>query len=113
MNTFVAYYAPDDRNHFTKKGFKSEKEAWKYVKSCLCKLCLQELKQGYCIHNNGKKDTKYPVKEVYLTSCGAEWFVLPEDKFNRVNSFDDILDGAGYKLYKPLKKANNAKSTKN
>ena len=62
-----AVYMPGDEseNDPSKGGFKTYDEAWEYIKSMRCKLCLQQIEE------QGEEEA--------LISCDAEWEIFEEE----------------------------------
>ena len=96
MSKWIAWYAPADSNCETKRGFNSEEEAWKYVATQLCKQCLKEYETGIS-YDLDENEEPYSVEHPSETSCGAEWFVLTEEAYDKAEGFDGILEASGWK----------------
>lgn len=64
------------------KGFKSEDEAWKYIKKhCFCSSYKKELKQRFIIVGKEKDEETINIDHPAETSCGAEWMVETEEQY--------------------------------
>ena len=93
---YIAIYLPDDTLELDKSGFKTKKEAWKYVKTQLCLTCKKDLKKGW-IQYEDEDSEKYNINHPQDTPCGCEWEVIKTKDFNKCDNIMDIMKYAGYK----------------
>lgn len=65
---------PDGMKNPSKSGFRSEEEAWDYVRTQICSLCIEELELGHgeVFEGDPPRIIDHPQK----TGCGAEWSVI-------------------------------------
>ena len=64
---YIAIYLPSDTLELDKSGFKTKKEAWKYVEEHLCLTCKKDLKRGW-VQYEGKDSEKFDVNNPQDTS---------------------------------------------
>ena len=91
---------PDDRQRPDMHGFDSKEEAWEYVFSRMCDLCVEERNRALLgledDEENGIFASLYP-------GCTCEWEVITTPDFLQCETFDDILGAAGSQvIYKAL-----------
>ena len=70
---YKALCLPSDRDDTC--SFDSEEEALEFIKTRLCPSCLEELKRGFMIFDDGEKEE---ISSPFDTLCGAEWMVVVE-----------------------------------
>lgn len=76
-------------NSLTKNGFKTEKDAEEYIESNLCKVCKEDLKNGFIDIDEIEKVT---VEDVFDTQCGSEWVIERQEDYQQCESIKDILN---------------------
>lgn len=99
---YTAYYAPKSESNPSKSGFKSIKEAEKYISEQSCKGCNKDLEKGFI--EIGEEDDIIEIESIMQTSCGAEWFIITDKEYKEYQEeekgFMFILNSAGYKEVK-------------
>lgn len=78
-------WLPETHKDPTQSGFKSKKEAEKYIVSRICEACRHDKNKEWAGMNS---------------PCAAEWLVVPEDLFKEAIDFVDLFKAAGYKKIK-------------
>jgi hypothetical protein len=71
---FTAVYMPDSK--LTRQGFKTKKEAEKYITSRNCNMC---------------------VDDGMGSSCAAEWLIVSDSDYEKSENLGDLFDAAGFK----------------
>jgi len=65
----------------TRSGFSTIEDAETYIKTRVCPACTLTLDAGQETYQyDGINDT-YPVEDVLMTPCGAEWLLLSEVEY--------------------------------
>lgn len=99
---YFACYMPatESEKDPSKGGFNSEKEAWNYISTRLCKSCKLELDRGYQEFGTKEGDSdyeKFPVEDASDTTCGCEWLVMTEEDYRNAESIHDLFEAGGFK----------------
>lgn len=98
---FTAVYMPklqEGEEPKDKSGFVTEEEAEKYIEQFLCNICLEDLKNGYVSDDEGKRI--YDISGIMDTGCGAEWYIIKDEDYEKAETTEDIFMAAGLKKIK-------------
>lgn len=98
---FTAAYGPHLDGDQTRSGFESRDAAIAYILEHCCSVCREDVLRGYLeIEPPDSDETdRIEVSDALDTSCGAEWFIVSDDdwqKFTENKDFTFLLESAGY-----------------
>ena len=99
--SFTAIYMPSlppDKESPDRSGFSTEAEAEEYVFENMCTSCKVERKRF--LDGTGCKDYASEDFAEEHPACFSEWMVVPTEKAESAESWDDLYKAAGWeKVY--------------
>lgn len=90
---YAAVYLQNEE--YDQTGFDTKQEAYKYIEALACDLCVDDIKRGFVAYMNDGVETRDPVDNVLHTHCGAAWFVVTDEEYEKAETIEDILIAAG------------------
>jgi len=87
---YVSVYLPADEDRPEEEFFDTEEEAWNHIgEDHLCRICKEALRPEGVTHSDGSVERCSCPED---TPCGAEWWVLTEERWKECLEDDDDED---------------------
>lgn len=86
---------PDESKRPDMHGFDSKEDAWEYIYSRMCDLCVEERNRALL---GMEDDEENGIFASFRPGCACEWEAIPTDDLLKCETFSDIMDAAGAKV---------------
>lgn len=80
---------PDNSKRPDRHGFDSKEEAWEYIFSRMCDVCVTERNMALMGLEEDEENGLHPS---FHPGCACEWEVILTEELLQYESFDDIMD---------------------